>query len=413
LDQEHEPGEEIMPELSFSYGDWQARIVKPLCAHPASTASAGSRAYPARGLPCEEPGSGWANVQSDYYWSGTSYAGNTGYAWVVVVWDGLVYASSKSDGYYVWPVRAGEWNSAPIFSFENLYRNYLKCRKQKRNTVNALAFEVNAEENLFRLSEELQNNTYRPSRSVCFILDKPKMREIVAAAFRDRVVHHLLVERLEAIYEPVFIHDSYACRKGKGLHRAVARVREFIRKAGANGSRRAFFIHLDIRNFFMSIDHEILYGLIKRKVRDAGLLRLARRIIFHNPVKDCVVKGNRKLLHSLPPHKSLFHVPEGKGLPVGNLTSQFFANVYLNELDQYVKHVLKCRHYVRYCDDFLIPDASRERLEQARDAIGDFLEERLSLESSGMRRYFFKPENILNFMMNRSWRPRPSHALKG
>jgi RNA-directed DNA polymerase len=366
-----------MPELPFSHGDRQARIVKPLCAHPALTASAGSRPYPLRGLSGEEFRRGWANVQSNNYWSGTSNAGNTDNAWIVNMWDGNVNVNNKSNNNYVWPVRAGEWNATPIFSFENLYRNYLKCRKNKRNTINALAFEVNAEENLFRLSKELQNRTYRPSRSVCFVLEKPKMREIVAADFRDRVVHHLLVERLETIYEPVFIHDSYACRRGKGLHKAVGRVREFMRKAG--GGNRPYFLHLDVRNFFMTIDRAIFFRLLEKKVRDEALLWLAGVILFHNPVKNCAAKGNRRLMDGLPPHKSLFHAPEGKGLPVGNLTSQFFANVYLNALDQYAKHALKCKYYVRYCDDFLILDASRGKLEEAKDRIEAFLDRKLSL----------------------------------
>ena len=194
-------------------------------------------------------------MQSSYYWSATTNANNTHNAWIVNMNNGNVNNNNKSNTSYVWPVRAGEWKPdnigkmPPHFSFENLYACYLKCRKNKRGTINALKYEINAEEYLFKMEKELLTGTYKPARSVCFVVDRPKMREIVAADFRDRIVHHLLVEKLEALYEPVFIHDSYACRKGKGLHKAVSRVREFIRKGSRNGKRKLYFVHLDVKNF--------------------------------------------------------------------------------------------------------------------------------------------------------------------
>ena len=453
--------------------DWQARRVKPLCAHPALRALAGSQAY-RKGLPDEGLISGWANVQANNYWSSSTYANNPTNAWNVNMNDGNVNGNNKTNSNYVWPVRAGEWlplkNSTPhprplpqgerepmlspplmggdkgegvrfFFSFENLYKSYLKCRKNKRGTINALRFEINAEEKLFKLSEELENKTYKPICSVCFIVERPKMREIIAADFRDRVVHHLLVERLEAIYEPIFIYDSYACRKDKGLHKAVERVREFIRKGSENGRKRLYFIHLDIRNFFVSIDREILFQMLKKKLDglnhpfgnpplspfskgglldsplsrgDIGvcyplnrgvmgdfindLLYLARAIIFHNPTENCIIKGKKNLLNCLPPHKSLFHAPENKGLPIGNLTSQFFANLYLNELDQYVKHILKCRYYVRYCDDFLILDKSPKKLEDVKKKIGEFVKERLHLSLNEKKGKAMPVSNGIDFL---------------
>lgn len=240
-----------------------------------------------QGLPDEELTSGWANVQSNNYWSSTSNANNTNNAWIVNMWNGNVNNNNKSNNNnYVWPVRSGEWLT-PLFSFETLYRNYLKCRRNKRGTINALKFEMKAEENLFLLLEQLLNKSYKPSRSVCFIVERPKMREIIAADFSDRVIHHLLVERLEEIYEPVFIHDSYACRRGKGLHKAVERVREFIRKGSKNGREKLYYLHLDIKNFFMTIDKEILYSLLEKKVENKDILWLARVLIFHNPIENC------------------------------------------------------------------------------------------------------------------------------
>ncbi len=169
----------------------------------------------------------------------------------------------------------------PIFSLENLHRQYLRCRRNKRNTLNALRFEYHLEENLVKLQQELAGQTYEPSRSVCFVLKQPKLREIFAADFRDRVVHHVLVDALEKVWEPLFIHDSYACRKGKGTHRAVRRLQAFMRKVSCNGTRRAHFIHLDVRGFFLHINKEILHQILARRIRDARVLGLARTVIFH------------------------------------------------------------------------------------------------------------------------------------
>ena len=241
----------------------------------------------------------------------------------------------------------------PLFSYENIYRQYLNCRRNKRNTINALRFEYNLEENLVKLQEELEGQTYIPSRSVCFMAKKPKLREIFAADFRDRVVHHILVDYLERIWEPKFIFDSYACRKKKGVHFGVKRLQGFIRKAAHNESRKAHFLQLDIENFFMNIDKDILFNMITDKVRDEKVLWLARTLIYHDCTNDYVLKGDRQYLRKLAPRKSLFYAGERKGFPIGNLTSQFFANVYLNVLDQFIKHQLKCRYYVRYCDDFV------------------------------------------------------------
>jgi RNA-directed DNA polymerase len=266
-----------------------------------------------------------------------------------------------------------------LFSLLNLYQQYLACRRNKRNTLNALSFEFNAECELGALALELHHKSYQPSRSIAFVVAKPKLREIVAADFRDRIVHHLLIERLEAIFEPKFIYDSYACRKNKGTHKAVARVEQFIRKLTTNGEP-GYFLQLDIHNFFMNIDKNILIGLLDKQTRDNKLRWLARIIIWLKPQENMLQKGDFRLFSKLPQHKSLFNAPEGKGLPIGNLTSQFFANVYLDQLDQFVKHTLKCRYYVRYCDDFILLDSSKPRLLEFKSQIETFLAERLLLK---------------------------------
>jgi hypothetical protein len=336
--------------------------------------------------------------------------------------DGNVNNNNKTNNNYVWPVRGGEWKASPRVLFAELYQSYLRCRRNKRSTLNAMRFESNAEENLYTLAEELADETYRPSRSIRFAVDRPKLREIVAADFRDRVVHHYLVERLEQIFEPIFIHDSYACRVGKGVHAALARTRDFIRQGTKNNTVPLYALHLDVKNFFMTIDKRILTQMIEDRLVKAArrplthspspegrgelfpfslrtlwglkekvvegrmrgslpfLNRLARTLIAHNPMARRIDKGDRRLLAGIPPHKTLLHAPFGVGLPVGNLTSQFFANVYLNELDQYCKHTRKCRYYVRYCDDFLILDTDPKRLEMIREDVRGFLAKRLRLE---------------------------------
>ena len=215
----------------------------------------------------------------------------------------------------------------PIFSLENIHRQYLTCRRNKRNTFNALRFEYDLEENLVRLQEELEARTHIPSRSVCFVLKQPKLREIFAADFRDRVVHHVLVDYLEKLWQPLFIHDSYACRKGKGTHRAVNRLQAFTRRVSRNGTRRAYFMQLDIKGFFLHINKEILYEIIAKRIRDEKVLWLARTVIFNDCTRNFVLKGKKGLLEKIPPHKTLFGTENQRGLPIGNLASQFFSNV--------------------------------------------------------------------------------------
>ena len=285
-----------------------------------------------------------------------------------------------------------------LFSFENVYRQYLLCRKNKRNTINALRFEVNQERELLKLCRELTDRTYRPGRSVCFFSEKPKMREIFAADFRDRIVHHILVDYLESIYEPVFIHDSYACRKGKGIHKGAARLRTFIRRVTANGSRRAWYLQLDIENYFMSINKEILFSLVRKKCSSQKALWLAELLIFHDCTNNPVMRGEGRLALRIPPHKTLFHTPKEKGLPIGNLNSQFFANVYLNALDQFVKHILKCHYYLRYCDDFVLLSEDRTQLEKWEQKIKIFLANSLALDLNSTARKLQPVSNGVNFL---------------
>ncbi len=270
-----------------------------------------------------------------------------------------------------------------------------------------MAYEARCLDQLIETRDALNDRTWRPSRTIAFVVDKPKAREIHAADFKDRVVHHWLAPRLQAWFEPVFIHDSYANRKGRGAHAAVDRLQDFVRQATRNGKVKAYFLQLDIANYFNSIDRNVLYGLLrcraekvwkkhKRLLSDIsaaqnselpnGLhteinfcLWLCRTILEQDTASLAVERGSASAFARVPEHKRLKNAPAGKGLPIGNLTSQFFANVYLDQLDQFVKHQLKCRHYLRYVDDFVLVHENAAQLLIWRDAIVHFLAERLGL----------------------------------
>lgn len=275
----------------------------------------------------------------------------------------------------------------PLFSYDNIYRAYRRCRQHKRRTVNAMRFEQDVEANLVTLHEELSSGRYQPGRSVAFLVQKPKQREIFAADFRDRVVHHVLVGALEPSWERRFIHDSYACRQGKGTHSGVDRLRSFCRQATANGTRRAWYLQLDVRGFFNSISRHVLFERLAAKESDPAILWLIRTLVFYDPVADCILRRtSRADFEALPAHKTLFKSAPDCGLPIGNLTSQFFANVYLDALDQFVKHQLKARHYVRYCDDFVLLHEDRSILEGWQTLIEAYLSSELHLSLNNRQR---------------------------
>jgi len=227
---------------------------------------------------------------------------------------------------------------------------------------------------------ELRERRYQPSTSICFYTEKPKRREVFAAAFRDRIVHHLVYAALAPVWERVFIHHSYACRPNKGTHAAAATLQKFLRQITANGTLPAYYLKLDLHNFFMSIDRRLLFDMLAARCNDEALLWLLRVLVFHDPTQDYVLHDRDNLRHGLPPHKSLFHAPPFCGLPIGNLTSQFFANVYLNALDQFLKHELKCRYYMRYVDDVLLLAHEVERLREWASRISDFTGARLRVQ---------------------------------
>ncbi|MDX8389073.1 MAG: reverse transcriptase domain-containing protein [Mariprofundaceae bacterium] len=278
-----------------------------------------------------------------------------------------------------------------LFDFESVYRAYIACRRGKRMSRNTQRYEVRLLDQLVETTEALQSRRWQPARSVAFVCTRPKSREIHAADFADRVVHHLLVPKLEALYEPIFIYDSYSNRKEKGTHAAVARLQSFMQKASKSGKERAYFLQLDIRNFFNRIDRRILLSLLQSHLEKSlkqgrvdrqtcsDIYWLCQTLLDRNPAEGAILRGDRSSFEKVPAYKQLANAPEGTGIAIGNLTSQFFANVYLHELDQFIKHTLKCRYYLRYVDDFVLLDASQNQLANWYDQIEQFLTDKLGL----------------------------------
>ena len=263
------------------------------------------------------------------------------------------------------------------FTFDQLVQAYLDCRQHKRSSSSCQAFEANLERNLCALHDELTSGTYTPGRSICFVITRPKHREVWAAEFRDRVVHHLLYNHIAPRFIAGFVAGSSACIPGRGTMYAAQRLEHGIRSITENWSQPAFYLKMDLANFFVAIDKTVLFAQLAAKVSEPFWLELARTILFHDPRGNVEVRGSHELLGRVPPHKSLFNAPADTGLPIGNLSSQFFANVHLDALDQFCVHQLKARHYVRYVDDFIILDRSAQRLNAAHDRIAEFLPSRL------------------------------------
>jgi hypothetical protein len=306
--------------------------------------------------------------------------------------------NNRNNGFSVRPVTelTDTTNTSSPVSFHispdelllDLFQAYKAARRHKRYKPCQMRFEQNLEEELIRLRNEIVDRTYVPRPSSCFVISEPKKREIFAADFRDRIVHHLFYNYTYELFERSFIHDSYSCRIGKGTHYGIERLKHHIRSESRNHSRSCFVLKLDIEGYFMHIEREKLLSVCRhtifsmlshasnqkgktwREVLDLSLIDfLMEKIIMNDPVDGCIVKGRKSDWKGLPANKSLFGSPAGFGLPIGNLTSQLFSNVYLNVLDQFVKRQLHCRYYGRYVDDFYFVSADRKRLRQYKVAV--------------------------------------------
>lgn len=241
-------------------------------------------------------------------------------------------------------------------SAENLFKAWDRFRRGKRARLDVQVFERRLEENIFELLADLKNGSYRHGGYEPFIVHDPKRRQIHKATVRDRIVHQLAFSAIEPLFDLSFIYDSFSCRTGKGTHAGVRRLQQFLRQASHNNTRNVYALKCDIKQFFASIDHEKLLNLLSIKITDEKMLALLREII------------------------GSFSVSPGKGIPLGNLTSQLFANVYMHQFDWFVKHQLSEKYYVRYCDDFVIAGPNRQHLESLVVSASDFLATQLRLE---------------------------------
>ncbi|MEK6856101.1 MAG: reverse transcriptase/maturase family protein [Nanoarchaeota archaeon] len=248
-----------------------------------------------------------------------------------------------------------------IISQENLILAWQKARKGKTKKKYVIEFEKDLELNLLELREELLKQEYFPKPLVTFILRDPKTRKISKSDFRDRIVHHAVVNVLEPIFDKTFIYDSCANRKGKGTTFALQRFELFRRKVTKNFKTESFCLKADIKHYFQEVDLNILLDIIKKKIADEKVLWLIGQILNNSTIN----LGGSELF---------------RGMPLGNLTSQFFANVYLNELDYFVKHTLKVKYYIRYVDDFVVLYSSKDQLEKWKIEIDNFLRDKLYLE---------------------------------
>ena len=271
----------------------------------------------------------------------------------------------------------------PCFSsalaLESLFDAYFDCRHNKRNAPSQLAFEVNLERNLLALWRELQDGSYQIGSSIAFVVTHPKVREVWAASFRDRIVHHLIYNAIKDRFYARFIRDTYACIPGRGLHDGCRRVSSFARSITRNGNRDAFVLKADVANFFTSINQNTAVGLVERYVPEEWIRKLIRQVVFHDPRPTARLQSTKALFDRVPRHKSLMQAPTGFGLPIGNLTSQFLANLYLNELDQFAKQGLKTHYYGRYMDDIVVFGEDADLLNEQYARMDSFIYERLGI----------------------------------
>lgn len=240
-----------------------------------------------------------------------------------------------------------------ISSFKSLYRGYREARKGKRFKGEVVNFSRDLESNILELSDQLESKNYSPRGFKKFTLFDPKEREISAPYFRDRVVHRSLHRTLEPIFENSFIYDTYACRPDKGTHAGVKRLQSFMRKKETD-----YYLKCDIKGYFDSVDHSTLVQEVGRKVSDEKVLWLVEKLLEN-------YSSNRG---------------ENKGMPIGTLYSQLFANVYLDRFDHFVKQSLKSSYYVRYMDDFILLSGSKNRLHNLKYAMQGYLEDELELD---------------------------------
>lgn len=292
-------------------------------------------------------------------------------------------------------------------SYEELYNAYIDCRKKKRRGRSAINFEIEWQANLYSLYCQLNSKTYKINPYIVFCVDKPVKREVFAADFSDRIVHHLIINRLNNALEKEFIDDSYSCREGKGTQYGVLRCKKQIEECTSNYTEEAWILKGDFKSFFMTIDLDLLYSKLEKfvyeKVYNEDDMKanytcwLIHTVLFAHPENNCIKIQDNKKWKGLPLDKSLFNCPDGFGLPIGNLTSQIFANFYLSEFDHWMKDTLQIKFYGRYVDDFYIIHKDKDYLKRLIRLIKTHLEP-LNVQLHPNKIYIQKVEKGITFV---------------
>ncbi|MFA6422947.1 MAG: reverse transcriptase/maturase family protein [Patescibacteria group bacterium] len=279
-----------------------------------------------------------------------------------------------------------------IISIDNLLIAWQEFALGKKKKADVQIFSKNILANILSLRGDLINLTYKHSSYQQFNINDPKARVVHKAIVRDRLLHHAVYRILYPLFDQSFIYDSYSCRLDKGTHRAVKRLESFTRKVSKNYTRPCFALKCDVKKFFDSVDHKILMCILEKKITDSDTLRLLGEII-------CSFDRSNKSQLSLFDNWTFdrFRLT-GKGIPIGNLTSQLFANVYLNELDKFVKHKLKVKYYLRYCDDFIILSSNENYLNYFIILIESFLMEKLKLKLHENKVFIRKLKQGIDFL---------------
>lgn len=269
-----------------------------------------------------------------------------------------------------------------------IYIAYQKTKKGKSWKNNTLGFSIKEEENCLKLYQSIISHQLIIKESLVFISFSPIKREIFAADFKDRVVHHLIYDFLYPFYDRYFINDSYSCRLNKGTSYGIKKAISFLRAITNNYTKNAYILKLDISGYFMNINHHILYQQNKKLIKTIFknnqslinlLLYLTKKIIYNKSIDNCYIRGKKDDWQGLPKNKSLFFAKKNCGLPIGNLSSQLFANLYLNDFDHFVKEKLKVKYYGRYVDDMFFMHQNKEFLRNLIPQIENYLQKKLGL----------------------------------
>ena len=273
------------------------------------------------------------------------------------------------------------------FSYSDLFAAYEDCLRHKRNSPNAIKFMMDANSNVIQLCDEINNGTYEIGQSIAFIITYPKCREVFAADFRDRIVHHLVINELMPYFERYFIKESFSCMKGKGTLYGIRTMAEYMRLCSNDYTIPTYVLKMDVQSFFMSINKRLLADMLDEFIvynypenRKKECLRwLCKKIIMHKPEDNCIRHSPIEMWDLLGKGKSLFETEEGNGLAIGNLTSQMFANFYMTILDYFIKYYLGFEYYGRYVDDFMLYHNDKEYIKECIPKIKTFTNEALHL----------------------------------